>query len=450
MTRGISKIRSETRKGVELSALLLILFLLYSALRIVTFPAFEEVRSFPDTPVYTELASQTIWDLHFWVGPRPWTTSLFYKLLRIDPQRIAKFQLAFSTICWGLLALCVARTLRSSWLGPIAFTMILVFSLSAEIIMWDGVILSDSISLSLMALFIASWLWLVEDWQWFKVALLTLAAFLWSFAKDTNAWVVLMIAALIIIAVVARRIQGRYVLIASVFALIFAMNDVSANRAHRWVVAFMNIVGLRILLSPERTAYFAELGMPVTPALMQRREKKAWTDNWAFFKDPGLQNFRDWLHADGKASYIRFLLAHPAMTTQEPLRHPEELLAPELKNYAPVNFSPILSGALAEIVYVKIWGLLLIWAAGIVVGLVVGLGLWKHRKAVIVSLALIVLAYPHAVLVWHGDPNEIGRHALQAGVHFRLGLWLLLMMAADISIARLSRTNIVNSREGPD
>ncbi len=426
MTRGIPKIRSETRKGVELSALLLILFLLYSALRIVTFPAFEEVRSFPDTPVYTELASQTIWDLHFWVGPRPWTTSLFYKLLRIDPQRIAKFQLAFSTICWGLLALCVARTLRSSWLGPIAFTMILVFSLSAEIIMWDGVILSDSISLSLMALFIASWLWLVEDWQWFKVALLTLAAFLWSFAKDTNAWVVLMIAALIIIAVAARRIQGRYVLIASVFALIFVMNDVSANRAHRWVVAFMNIVGLRILPSPERTAYFAELG------------------------NPGLQNFRDWLHADGKASYIRFLLAHPAMTTQEPLRHPEELLAPELKNYAPVNFSPILSGALAEIVYVKIWGLLLIWAAGIVVGLVVGLGLWKHRKAVIVSLALIVLAYPHAVLVWHGDPNEIGRHALQAGVHFRLGLWLLLMMAADISIARLSRTNIVNSREGPD
>jgi hypothetical protein len=65
--------------------------------------------------------------------------------------------------------------------------------------MWDVAMLSDSISLSLMALFIASWLWLLEDWRWLKVALMLAVAFLWTFSRDTNAWVVLMLAALLLI-----------------------------------------------------------------------------------------------------------------------------------------------------------------------------------------------------------------------------------------------------------
>jgi hypothetical protein len=349
------KFRFVTISRITIPAFYIALFLVYSDLRLANLFVIEEVRQFPDTPVYTEIASLSFWNPHFWVGPRPWTVPVFYKLLGNDPNSIALFQLSLSIICWGLLAFFVARAVRLSWLKPIAFGIILLFSLSAEIILWDGIMLCDSVSLSLMALFIASWLWLLEGWDLRKAALLVALAFLWSFVYDTNAWAVLIIAALLLTGVTARRFQGRYVLIASAFAVIFAVNDVSANRAHRWVVAFMNNVGMRILPSSEKTAYFAELGMSITPALMERTEKKAWSDNWAFFKDPALQQFRDWLYARGKSSYLRFLLSHPAMTIQEPLRHPEELLAPELGRYAPVGFSPILQGALAEVIYPKKW-----------------------------------------------------------------------------------------------
>jgi hypothetical protein len=442
MVGELFKFRWEIIKRAACPALCLTLFLAYSVLRTINLQAIQEVRQFPDTPVYTAIASRSFLDFHFWIGERPWTTPLFYKLLRNDPPSIAIFQLGLSIICWGFLALSVVRALRLSWLKPIAFGMILLFSLSTEIILWDGVMLADSISLSLMALFIASWFWLLEDWQWFKAVLTALAAFSWAFTKDTNAWVVLVIAALLIIGIAARRIQSRYVLIASVFAVIFAMNDVSANRAHRWVVAFMNNVGMRILPSPERTAYFAELGMPVTPALMQRREKKAWTDNWAFFKDPALQQFRDWLYAHGKSSYVRFLLSHLALTIQEPLRHSEELLSSELRNYAPANFSSILSEPLAEVVYFKRWAVLLTWAAAIAVGFVFGLQLWTRNVAFLVPLALIILVYPQAVIAWHGDPNEIGRHGLEAAVNLRLGLWLLLLFAADMMFGSISKSRL--------
>ena len=445
-----------TSSGVQLKgigsvihpALYLASFLAYTALRLGNFNALGEVRAFPDTPVYLKLASRSLFDMVFWAGPRPWSTPLVFKLLGNDPPSIGIFQLTFSIVSWGLLALCVARAVQFFWLKPVAFGLILVFSLSADIIMWDGVLLPDSISLSLMALLIAGWLWLLESWRWYKAALVMLVASVWSCTQDTNAWVLLIAAAALLIGAAAGRVQHRYGVVAVAFAVVFAVNDYSANRAHRWVVAFMNNVGLRVLPFTERTEYFARAGMPATPALMGRAGKKAWSDNWAFFKNPELEEFRQWLYARGKLTYMRFLISHPAMTIQEPLRHPELLLAAELRNYAPAGFAPIIGGPLAEIVYAKKWALLCIWAGAVAFGLASGLRIWRQNILFIVPLALILLAYPHGVLVWHADPNEIDRHAFRAGVHFRLGLWLLVVLAADLIIAqtRNARLSLVTAR----
>ncbi len=426
----------ETIKTATRPALYLISLLGYAALRLLNFDALEEVRSFPDTAVYIKLASRSLSDLVFWAGPRPWSTPLVFKMLGNDPPSIGIFQLTFSIVSWGLLALCVARVVQLFWLKPVAFGLVLLFSLSAEIVMWDGVLLPDSISLSLMALLIAGWMWMLESWRWYKAVLVMLIASIWSSTQDTNAWVVLMAAGALLIGAASGRVKHRYIVIAAAFAVVFAVNDYAANRAHRWVVAFMNNVGLRVLPFTDRTEYFARAGMPVTPALMERAGKKAWTDNWAFFKEPELEGFRQWLYAHGKLTYMRFLLSHPAMTIQEPLRHPELLLSAEVRNYAPAGFAPVIGGALAEIVYAKKWALLCIWAGAVAFGSALGLRLWRYNVLFIIPLALILFAYPHGVLVWHADPNEIDRHAFRAGVHFRLGLWLLVVFAADLILNR--------------
>jgi hypothetical protein len=77
--------------------------------------------------------------------------------------------------------------------------MILLFSLSAYIIMWDAQILSELISISLMALLIAVWLWLAGAWQWYKVVSLVAIPFFWVFTRDTNAYTILMIAGILVI-----------------------------------------------------------------------------------------------------------------------------------------------------------------------------------------------------------------------------------------------------------
>lgn len=47
------------------------------------------------------------------------------------------------------------------------------------------------------------------------------------------------------------------------------------------------------------------------------------------------------------------------------------------------------------------------------------------------TLTLLFLVYPVAVLTWHSDAMEVQRHAAQLAVQFQLGLWLLLLFAID-------------------
>jgi hypothetical protein len=204
----------------------------------------------------------------WWLDGRSPTVPFFYKLAGNTPRSIAIFQVCFSIICWGLLALLVARAVHFAWLKPFAFLIVLVFSLSAPVIMWDGFILSDSISFALMALLIANFFWLLESWDWRKAVLALFVGLLWVFSRDTNAWVILMLAGSFIIMAAWWR-SRRYLLMGAAFVLIFEANEISQSYSHRWTSPFINVVGRRILPNPEWTAYFAGLGMPVTPALMR-------------------------------------------------------------------------------------------------------------------------------------------------------------------------------------
>lgn len=449
-TSNVPKIRLEKAERFAIPATYLVVFLAYAALRIVNLSAIQGPREFPDTVTYVQKASWPLlrWGLHigplsgiisWWLHGRPPTVPFFYKLAGRDPWAIAVFQLGLSISCWGLLALFVARAVRVQQLKLIAFLFILLFTLSDYIIMWDGLLLSESISLSLMALFIVTWLWLLEGWNRQKVALMLATAFLWVFTRDTNAWVILMIAGVSAAVGSLWRSQGRYLLIAAILAVLFVGNEIADNSAKRWQQPFMNVIGKRVLPDPESRAYFAQLGMPVTPALMRLSGHFAWDRDLAFFKDPALQDFRDWLHTRGKSSYRRFLLAHPNITLGAPVRNAEALLTPNLDGYRPAGFSPILKGALAEVLYFKERAFWWMWTSGLLVGFAFTVAFRKGEPTWLVPLVLILLAYPHAIIIWHGDAAEVGRHALQVGVHFRLGLWILLFFAADMLVARMKK-----------
>jgi hypothetical protein len=398
-------------KRFAVPALFVAIFLASAGLRIDNLSRVE-VKQFPDTTSYTKKASWPLWSWEGRLGPlgglRTWwlegrspTVPFFYKLAGNTPGSITIFQSGFSILCWSLLAWMVSRTVQLDWLKPIAFLIVLMFSLSDLVIMWDGFMLSDSISISLMTLFVTACFWLLKQWHWGKAFAMLAVGFLWAFSRDTNAWVIFMVASALIIGGALKR-SLRYLVIAAIFVMVFFTNEISQNYSQRWVSPFLNVVGRRILPNPEWTAYFARQGMPVSPALTRLSGQLAWSQDRAFYKDPALGEFRDWVYRSGKSSYARFLLAHPVMTMLAPLRDVDVLIEPKLTYYRSAAFSPILDGALAEVIYFQKSAALWVLASGVIIGLGLSLAPKAGRRRWLVPLLMVMLAYPHAVMAWHG------------------------------------------------
>lgn len=413
--------------------------LIYIVLRVVNWRhSILDVNQFPDTAVFLGLSSLPLLSWSFWAGGRSFTVPLIYKILKNNLQLISIFQFTFSLLSWGFLASVIALTTDFYGFGLVMFATILAFSLSQEIIMWDKQVLSESISLSLLALFVASWVWLLGEWQWPQAVAVIVTGFLWAFSRDANAWILFMLAGLLF--PVGLIWHKGYFILAGLFFSFFITSVISANKGQRWVSPFLNVLAQRILPNTQMVKWFEQRGMPVNPALTRMVRKWAHSENWAFYEDPALQSFRDWLYTRGKSRYYRFLLSDIARLTQDPLRHIEILIAEDLSNYYPKGFRPILKGTIAEIIFPMRHALLLTWLAGVLIGLSGATFMSQQNSFWLVPLFLILLAYPHVVIVWHGDAMEVPRHALMASIQLRLGVWITVLFAVNIVLTFLVKS----------
>lgn len=426
----------------HLPALLGAIFVLYAGLRVVDLYTDFEVIGFPDSEDYLAKADWPVFSggtvAGLYDGAAAWlkrgrspVVPLLYKLLGKTPAAIATFQLLLSLASWGLLALFVSRAVGPPLLRLGAFMVLLLFSLHEQIVIWDRFLLSDSIAISLFALFIASWLWLLEEWHWGKAALVVLVGGLWTFTRDTNAWEIAMLAGFLIVVALWWR-SPRYLLIGVAFALCFLGNEASQNSAQRWVTPFVNVLGKRVLPDPDRTEYFAGHGMPVTPAVMQLSGQLAWSQDLFYYNSPDLEGFREWVETRGKSTYLRFLLSHPDYAFLAPFREPDYFVDPQLEYFfaKTPQHSPLLPAPVAQAVYPTA-GLFLLWVPALLVATGFLVAAPARRAIWLVPFLLVLSAYPHAAIAWHGDANGTERHALLAGIQLRLGLWLILLLAAD-------------------
>jgi hypothetical protein len=356
---------------------------------------------------------------------------LLLKIYAAEKTKVAAFQTAFSIFVWGMLALSLSFSLKGL-LRPFAFGLILALSLERHIAGWDVVLLTESLSISLLALFLAAWLWLLRGWSWWKVVLLSLVAFSWAFTRDTNGWLLLMVAGLILLAVLFFGARRRYLMVALIFFVIFACSNLSADRGHRWVFPFQNVLAQRILTDESALAFFADCGMPVTPELLELAGGYANSGERAFYNAPALESYRAWMYASGKSCYLRWLLSRPVASLREPWVDLGWLLAFEdVDSFYPQRYEPILPWYAERVLYPQD-ALLWLWAATTVAALIaIWRKAWKMNEVWLVFIGLCLLIYPHVFLVWHGDVPGTHRHALTVSLQFVLGFWFLGLLLAE-------------------
>lgn len=394
-------------------------------------------------------------DIQFWGAARPPVILLFYKLFsgydlsldmapswaRIEDVTLLHGQIVFSLAAFSFLAFACARSARTSTGRIFLFAFPLLFSLIPMIVRWNFTALSESLTISFFAVFVAVWILFLSTRRSYWLAGVAIAALCWGGTRDVNAWVLLMIAGIIMVTVVVSTRLPRVSMMAlSVwFISVFALSNASANAGNRWVFSFFNVMGQRILPVPEHIAYFADHGMPINPALLERTGKWGDEDDAAFYRAPDLEQFRIWTADNGKAVYMRFLISRPiwSMITpalevssdfftiaRTPLVDPVRYLSPRpSSSHSQVALICYLTGNIVTVCLAFV-----LWRRG-----------WLHRfPHLAVPLIMVLLSVPHAWLAWHGDAMETARHSLTAFAQFPLGFVLLWLYVLDHWWARRS------------
>ena len=407
--------------------------LVYLSLQVTSHIQVCEAIWLPDSIDYIFPAETYAWnESGLWTHTKPWGAAVLYKMAGSSPVMIDAVQTVLSALAWLALAWTFSCIIRVRWLRMAAFGLVLGFSLPPSVQMWNHIIQSESLSISLMVLIIAVWLSLLRRWGWGKLFSLIIIFGWWIGTRETNVYLSLMIAGILALVGLFFKRQRFYWAVSA--ALVgFCMVNMQISEVPtipRWLYPLTNTVLHRILPDEEYLSFFEANGMPAPPELLSLSGGFANSGEFAIFNNPALNDVEDWLYRKGKDTYVQFLLAHPTYTLTAPWLHAHEVLAPtDFLSYAPQPVAPPMAWAFENIFFAHQLWLLALLALMTTIA-VMQAAPWKAGSFWLAFIFLL-LFFPHFYLVWHGDAAEVGRHAIQASVQLRLALWLLLLLTLD-------------------
>ncbi|MBI3172202.1 MAG: hypothetical protein HYZ25_00675 [Chloroflexi bacterium] len=425
------------------------LFVLYVTARLLyAQPALAKPRVMDDTQAYLRISQEPPLDVKFWGDSRPLVFPLLLKIAQQDFSTAAALQLGFSILAWTLLGLSVAASLRTRWLAPFAFGLILALSLVRPLAGWDFTMLTESLSVSWFVLFLAAGLWLLRGWRVERViALIGVGLFL-AFTRDTNAYLLLMLAGLVFLAVIFRWTGLRALTLSVAFVSIFLLNNVNADLGGRWVFPFLNVMGRRVLPNPQAVDYFAShCDMPVTSELLALEGEFANGQSRAFYNDPNLADFRSWTYSHGKSCYMRWLVSNPIHSGTEAFEQFGPLVAfPDVNTYFTRFYKPALPAFIEHILYPDRF-ILWIWVLVTLAALIaIFTRAWRDNPLWAAFILLVLPIFPHLFITWHGDAMAPARHALSVGLELYLSAWWFALLLVDQVALRVENDKALKSR----
>jgi hypothetical protein len=397
--------------------------------------AVPSARVFHDTKLYFSSAQNPLFSRGIWAGDRSPVPLLFFKGCHNDTALIRDASLLLSVLGWLALAAAVARSLRFPVLRILGAFLVLWLASSHEVVLWNDAVLSESLSFTTAALFLASAISFFErPKEW--LAPLVLTAALFGLCRDSNAYLVLMLGLLWLAVAIYRAARQRAsslnVLVALAFVAIFLISNASTNKGERWQYPLTNVIVSRVLPDPSAREQFVALGMP-SDGLRAGRPRRSYNT------DKRLKAFQDWVATHGKRAYMRYLAGNPRYLLSAPLVELPSLLGESLGGYDPAGMSAAWPWQYDWPWLRSGWWVRLAALPALCAALLVLFG-WRARVSPLASIGitLAVLLYPHALVIWHGDAMEVVRHGLQVAFQLELALICLVLAVAEAALARRS------------
>jgi hypothetical protein len=386
-----------------------------------------------DTFSYFDSSRFGLASKNFWAGPRAVLYPLLAKLTGRSHLDLFLLQSMFAAVAWLALAWLVYTRLHNRTLAATTAVVVLFASLSLDVVQWDGVLVTESLTISLAVGMLVLGVLLVEAPSVPRAAWFTAVALLWVLLRDSNGYVVACVAvAFGIAAIRSRAKRPTFAVVAVALVVVFVLGVVSSSVGVRWAEPLEDVITIRALAHPDRAQYMLSRGLPLTNEEVAKIAGHCVVNRPPVFPcvlvtDP---RFYRWIDEDGRSTYSRWVLSHPATALADPVRNSGELFGSRVgvDTFTRYRFEP---ANLAEQIFFVRNQRVLLAEALIAFGLV--LAALRRRPSPLGWAVLTGLAttYPHMFAIWTFDGLETQRHALAASLILRLGIVLAAALALD-------------------
>lgn len=368
---------------------------------------------------YVQLAERSLWSAEFYFASRPFSVPLFYKLFGGSRSQIVTGQLVLSTASWLFLCGSLAHSIRSKVLKLVHCLLFPIFMVWWNIMGWNFAVRGESITLSWLALWIASLVLYLRKPGGVRVAFLCATTVLFCQCRDSVPLIVVPTLMAILVAELCNRTKSKrratYAAVVAAVALsnfslqAYTSQHVRGDRVEtRHEFPFLNVMLQRILPDSTRSQWFEQHGMPIHPELLGWKKRWASGNRWALFREQRYEALMSWVREDSKSVYARYLLSHPGYVYDLSWRERAKLFPTDLEDYthAPPSRGPF---TLAKLVFPLLGASLagLLALAGVVRSLV-----GRVPALLPISSLMVFLVLVHAVLVVCMDAMEVPRHEL--------------------------------------
>jgi len=414
-----------------------------------------------DTTSYAVVAGHPVWSTGFWAGQRPPLVPLVLKMVD-STSAFAALQSMVAVAAWGLLAFTVGRLVPAGWRRVAAAWVVLAFATSTPIVLWNRSVLSESLSLSILAVLVASVMAAARRITWPRVAVVALAAVAFATTRDAQVWTVALLG--VIVAIVAL-VRARHVRRSPDGAGgswrrigVLALSLLVGAGVTGWIVVHTgrseqnleDVLYVRVFPFPARVAWFAAHGMPearwideVASVTVPPSPGAAKVVGSEQLVGPRFATLEQWMVTRGENAYLLWLVTHPLYVVTEPLERPERAFNfanGHLDFYAAVNR---VDSPMTAVLWPAWWWMLPMTV--VAVGAAAVAGTWRDRGWQ-AAMMLGGLGIFTILVAWHGDGEEVARHTVEGLAEVRVCVLVATTVAVlRVVPARRSRTR----RHGP-
>src|SRR3954469_9930159 len=286
-----------------------------------------------DSLQYQRLGKEPLLSHLIWAGTRPPVTPLLWKVAG-NGTTFVLLQTLASVVAWSTLAVVSARRIRPRWGRLLAGGVVLAFASTRPITQWDRSVLSESLSLTLLALlFAVAIVWAARPTIPRGIGVVAVAL-VFAATRDTQIWVIAVLAVVFGayaawrgLRIDASSARPALVVAAGLVAVV-VVTGASSFASHRDVRNVQNALAVRVFPYPSRIAWFGEHGMPQARRLTRLARATTATSGAApvvaiDLADPDFRPLSRWLRTDAARTYVEWLVLHPGTVLKDPLVRPE-------------------------------------------------------------------------------------------------------------------------------